>query len=257
MKQLAADTQKVAVHTYMDGANMRMMTLINLLTLPGTFTAVSDPVVCVTSVFTRPLKVYQTFFSTGFFDFSPKGSNSIVSNWIWIYFVVTLGLTIVLFTYWLFWVSRACKRGQLLLVTTGSDDRETFATKQNVIGMEKSTRHSAAKRPPEPSKRDFMFQAHAQIVKDDDDLTASTQSRSERLTSNAEASATSTSTSYSLLDSTGLSFRKDLFPSSKHFDLPYTSDLNQNDIDNLQEWNDKFRAVLSGGRGLSKEVRGR
>lgn len=41
MRQLAEDTQELARRTYLDSANMKIIALINLLTLPGTFTAVS------------------------------------------------------------------------------------------------------------------------------------------------------------------------------------------------------------------------
>ena len=41
MKQLAEDSKEVALRTYRDSANMKIMTRINLFTLPGTFTAVS------------------------------------------------------------------------------------------------------------------------------------------------------------------------------------------------------------------------
>ena len=42
------------------------------------------------------LTMHQTFFSTSFFNFKPRNTSSLASDWIWLYFVVTLGLTVLL-----------------------------------------------------------------------------------------------------------------------------------------------------------------
>jgi hypothetical protein len=41
MKQLAAQSKALALRTWRDGVDMRAMAVITLITLPGTFTAVS------------------------------------------------------------------------------------------------------------------------------------------------------------------------------------------------------------------------
>jgi type IV secretory pathway TrbD component len=43
MKQLAAQSKALVLRTWRDGVDMRAMAIVTLITLPGTFTAVSDP----------------------------------------------------------------------------------------------------------------------------------------------------------------------------------------------------------------------
>lgn len=43
MKQLAAQSKALALRTWRDGVDRRAMAVITLITLPGTFTAVSKP----------------------------------------------------------------------------------------------------------------------------------------------------------------------------------------------------------------------
>jgi hypothetical protein len=40
MKSIAEDSKQVALRTWRDGVDMRIMAAVTLLTLPGTFTAV-------------------------------------------------------------------------------------------------------------------------------------------------------------------------------------------------------------------------
>jgi hypothetical protein len=39
-------------------------------------------------------------FSAGFFNFSPEDSDQVVSKWIWLYFALTAGATLVVFCGW-------------------------------------------------------------------------------------------------------------------------------------------------------------
>lgn len=41
MKQIAAQSKALALRTWRDGVDMRAMAIVTLITLPGTFTAVS------------------------------------------------------------------------------------------------------------------------------------------------------------------------------------------------------------------------
>lgn len=53
---------------------------------------------------TGPADVRQTFFSTGFFDFLPggeRGGRALVSPWLWLYAVLTFGLTAIVMAAWL------------------------------------------------------------------------------------------------------------------------------------------------------------
>jgi hypothetical protein len=65
-------------HRY--GADMRLITAITLIFLPGTFVA--------------------TFFSTTFWDFSPDNKGTKVTYWVYLYFVVTIGLTLLVLVVW-------------------------------------------------------------------------------------------------------------------------------------------------------------
>ncbi|KAI4954827.1 hypothetical protein J4E86_006137 [Alternaria arbusti] len=65
-------------HRY--GADMRLITAITLVFLPGTFVA--------------------TFFSTTFWDFSPDNKGTKVTYWVYLYFVVTIGLTLLVLVVW-------------------------------------------------------------------------------------------------------------------------------------------------------------
>jgi magnesium-transporting ATPase (P-type) len=66
-------------HRY--GADMRLITAITLIFLPATFVA--------------------TFFSTSFWDFAPENKGAKVSRWVWLYAVVTIGLTLMVLGIWL------------------------------------------------------------------------------------------------------------------------------------------------------------
>jgi hypothetical protein len=59
---------------------MRLITVITLIFLPATFVA--------------------TFFSTTFWDFSPDNRGAKVTYWVYLYFVVTMGLTLLVVVVW-------------------------------------------------------------------------------------------------------------------------------------------------------------
>ena len=65
-------------HRY--AADMRVITAITLVFLPATFIA--------------------TLFSTSFWDFGPANTGQKVSSWVWLYFVLTLGLTLIVLSIW-------------------------------------------------------------------------------------------------------------------------------------------------------------
>ncbi|KAJ4378013.1 hypothetical protein N0V83_000843 [Neocucurbitaria cava] len=67
-------------HRY--GADMRLITAITLIFLPATFVA--------------------TFFSSTFWDFAPSNTGAKVSGWLWIYWVVTVVLTLMVLVVWRF-----------------------------------------------------------------------------------------------------------------------------------------------------------
>jgi hypothetical protein len=101
MRSIAEDSRSVALSARRDGADMRVIAVVTLLFLPGTFVAVCSK--------KNTLRVHtgtnlgQTIFSTSFFDFSP-GSNDtkrpFVSNQVWIYAVITITLTVLVVGAW-------------------------------------------------------------------------------------------------------------------------------------------------------------
>ncbi|USP72805.1 hypothetical protein yc1106_00079 [Curvularia clavata] len=81
---LAQSSQSVAVSTSRDSAIMRIIAAMTIFFLPATFTA--------------------TFFSTAFFDFNSSLDGRMYSPWLWLYFVVTFVLTLVVMVgTWLLW----------------------------------------------------------------------------------------------------------------------------------------------------------
>ncbi|PQE31549.1 Mg2+ transporter -like Zinc transport protein [Rutstroemia sp. NJR-2017a WRK4] len=79
MIELARDSRSVALATARDSAAMRVIAAVTILFLPATFTA--------------------TFFSMSFFNFLDSASPK-ASPWIWIYFVITGLLTVIIQTIW-------------------------------------------------------------------------------------------------------------------------------------------------------------
>lgn len=62
------------------GADMRVIAVVTLLFLPGTFVA--------------------TLFSASFWDFSPANRGSVVSEWVWLYWIITIALTVAVLAVW-------------------------------------------------------------------------------------------------------------------------------------------------------------
>ncbi|KAF1998629.1 hypothetical protein P154DRAFT_246622 [Amniculicola lignicola CBS 123094] len=78
MKAIAEDSKQVALATSKDSAVMVIIAILTMVFLPATFTA--------------------TLFSTTFFDFRKEKGKTVVSTTFWIYWVVTLALTLVTMT---------------------------------------------------------------------------------------------------------------------------------------------------------------
>lgn len=103
-------TSKAALR---DSSDMRTIANVTLVFLPATAAAV-----CFFSTFplSRSLlqilykslifrfAVTQTFFSTAFFNFQKE--NRVVSPWIWLYCVVSAGLTAIVFLGWYWFTQR-------------------------------------------------------------------------------------------------------------------------------------------------------
>ncbi|KAH7079545.1 hypothetical protein FB567DRAFT_124711 [Paraphoma chrysanthemicola] len=82
--ELAQTSHEVAISTSRDSSVMRVIAAITIFFLPATFTA--------------------TFFSTTFFSFNERLEGRVYSDWLWLYFVVTLVLTaVVVVGTWALW----------------------------------------------------------------------------------------------------------------------------------------------------------
>lgn len=96
MKEMAEDSRHIAVLTRKDSADMRIIAVVTLLFLPGTFMA--------------------TFFSADFFNFLQTDSRQIVSKWIWLYFALTGATTFIVFFAW--YLSSKKQNKEILPVTS-------------------------------------------------------------------------------------------------------------------------------------------
>ncbi|KAF3769606.1 hypothetical protein M406DRAFT_354069 [Cryphonectria parasitica EP155] len=75
-----------------DSNQMRSISLVTMVFLPGTF--------------------FATFFSMTFFDWSPSESESVVSSYIWIYVAITGACTFLTLLAWGYFVGFRRQKGQ-------------------------------------------------------------------------------------------------------------------------------------------------
>jgi hypothetical protein len=90
MIAIAEDSKQVALATSKDSSSMFIISALTLIFLPPTFTAVR-----ISSLAIRPLLTYQTLFSTQFFDLKSETTDSMTSSRFWLYWAVTVPLTVV------------------------------------------------------------------------------------------------------------------------------------------------------------------
>jgi hypothetical protein len=90
MIAIAEDSKQVALATSKDSSSMFIISALTLIFLPPTFTAVRRSVPAV-----HPLLTYQTLFSTQFFDLRSETTNSMTSSRFWLYWAVTVPLTVI------------------------------------------------------------------------------------------------------------------------------------------------------------------
>ncbi|RMY97540.1 hypothetical protein D0862_08018 [Hortaea werneckii] len=82
--EMAAATAQVAEETRQDSAAMKTIAIVTLTFLPGTAVA--------------------SFFSMTMFQWPFENENSIASPYTWVYFVVTVPLTLIVYAAWHFWL---------------------------------------------------------------------------------------------------------------------------------------------------------
>ncbi|EXJ66085.1 uncharacterized protein A1O5_10700 [Cladophialophora psammophila CBS 110553] len=120
MKDIAEDSRNAAVLTRKDSTDMRIIAVVTLLFLPGTFMA--------------------TLFSSGFFNFLPGKSDQVVSKWIWLYFALTGGSTFVVF---LAWYLSAKKQNKEMLRVVNGEKRSSMPA-----NVQLEPEHGAVTTPP-------------------------------------------------------------------------------------------------------------
>jgi hypothetical protein len=91
---------------------MKTITIITLIFLPPTFVAVRQMNLRLLLVAYEPLMVEQVIFSMSMFNWQADGSNGdqIMSKYIWVYFVVTVPLTMIVLLVWIMWVKWSGKK---------------------------------------------------------------------------------------------------------------------------------------------------
>lgn len=90
-----------------DSTQMRSIGLLTMIFLPLSTVAVSldSP-----KAGTRKLTAFQSVFSTTFFDWNTASGGAVVSEYIWIFAVIAVGLTSMVVGAWYFGTRRAAKR---------------------------------------------------------------------------------------------------------------------------------------------------
>lgn len=78
--ETAEASRRIAILTRRDSTDMRLIAGVTLVFLPGTFIA--------------------TIFGSNLFKFIRDGSSQVVSNWIWLYWALTIAVTIVVLAFW-------------------------------------------------------------------------------------------------------------------------------------------------------------
>jgi hypothetical protein len=139
-RQIADESRKIAHLTRRDSTDMRIIAVVTMLFLPGTFTAVRSPQnpSIVVKTLADTCNEIQTLFSASFFDFNPDNSSSVVSSWIWLYCVMTVVLTILVLAAWWFFV-RHQNRKTHKEIRRQSEMKETMEEENEVIFNRKMT----------------------------------------------------------------------------------------------------------------------
>lgn len=88
----------IANHTKRDGSQMRSISLLGMIFLPGTFLAVSCSSLlakkaCFLDEANEPRR--KSIFSMTFFDWGAPTSREVISPWIAIYFALAIAITVI------------------------------------------------------------------------------------------------------------------------------------------------------------------
>lgn len=135
--KLARVTAQMAEETRQDSAAMKTIATMTLVFLPGTAVA--------------------SFFSmNGMFNWSPAAGESIASPYLYVFFAVTVPLTLLVYSLWLWWFARlekAHKKKNLTDIDFDQYEQEVTrrmrtATSSFPVGIEKHVTIGAAQQQP-------------------------------------------------------------------------------------------------------------
>lgn len=96
---MAAATAQVAEEARQDSAAMKTIAVLTLTFLPGTAVAVSVPRLSSSALLT----IRQSFFSMTMFQWPFRKEGDLASPYVYVYFVVTIPLTIMVYAAWVWW----------------------------------------------------------------------------------------------------------------------------------------------------------
>lgn len=109
MRDLAADAKKLSETMRVDSSTMKSISIVTMIFLPGTAIAVRQPTT-LTLLECQDINGIQSIFSMGsFFSTSPNG-DLIISKQFWVYWLLTIPITISVFGFWWFWTGTETKR---------------------------------------------------------------------------------------------------------------------------------------------------
>ena len=99
--RLAKISTEIAAVTKDDSFAMRTVAVMSITFLPGTFVAVSAG---IDYYHKNADPIHQSFFSMSMFNWQASGNDPVLSSRFWIYWAVTLPLTLLVLSVWLSWL---------------------------------------------------------------------------------------------------------------------------------------------------------
>ena len=112
--EIARDSKTLALATQRDSTSMKTLAVVTMVFLPGTFTA---------SIFAMPL-----------FDWDAQGN--VAKPKLYVYFAVTLPLTMVTFGIWLIWTTISMRLGNVENKVRNMQNKRDFGPERSLSEIE-------------------------------------------------------------------------------------------------------------------------
>ena len=119
-------TAAIAVDTKRDSIAMKTIAVLGIIFLPGTFVASLFSI----NMFDWGISVPNNTASSD----DPVSSELTVSRSMWIYWAITVPLTLVTFVVWVFWSRRENARSRRRLMTYRTEERVEIGSRLSNIG---------------------------------------------------------------------------------------------------------------------------